>query len=53
MDSAKITEQPETVQKMLKDVLEGYLKSQQELCEAIVELFKRTEGMENKKRKIE
>ena len=32
---------PQPVQKLLKDVLENYMKAQMELCESIIELFKR------------
>ena len=36
-------EQPKPESKLLKDVLERYMKSQAEMCEAIIELFKRSE----------
>lgn len=38
-DSATAPAKP--VQKLLKDVLENYMKAQMELCESIIELFKR------------
>jgi len=51
MDTDRITEITEQEQpkesKLLKDVLDRYLKSQVEICEAIIELFKRSENKFN------
>ena len=53
-----VDEKKEPEQKLLKDVLDRYVKSQVELCEVLVEIFKRIapesvlEEDEVKKRKI-
>lgn len=53
-----VDEKKEPEQKLLKDVLDRYVKSQVELCEVLVEIFKRIapeavlEEDEIKKRKI-
>jgi hypothetical protein len=53
-ESTQTPSQPE--QKLLKDILDRYIKSQVELCEVLVEVFKRMnpeEFDETKKRKTE
>lgn len=58
MELAEVVEKKEPEQKLLKDVLDRYVKSQVELCEVLVEIFKRIapesvlEEDEVKKRKI-
>lgn len=58
MELAEVAEKKEPEQKLLKDVLDRYVKSQVELCEVLVEIFKRIapeaalEEDEVKKRKI-
>lgn len=58
MELAEVVEKKEPEQKLLKDVLDRYVKSQVELCEVLVEIFKRIapeavlEEDEIKKRKI-
>jgi len=52
--SIESTEKTEPEQKLLKDVLDRYIKSQVELCEVVVEIFKRIapeEELTAKKRK--
>lgn len=43
--SSSSATKPEPTQKLLKDVLDRYLKSQCELAETIVELFQRHESL--------
>lgn len=43
--SSSSAAKPEPTQKLLKDVLDRYLKSQCELAETIVELFQRHESL--------
>ena len=59
MDITEVEEKKEPEQKLLKDVLDRYVKSQVELCEVLVEIFKRIapagsldEDDEDQKRKI-
>jgi hypothetical protein len=59
MDISEVEEKKEPEQKLLKDVLDRYVKSQVELCEVLVEIFKRIappgtfdENDDSKKRKI-